>query len=49
MFLALVGLGRAAGERSALVNQSSAGVAIEGYDPRSQFQGYRKLAEFHRV
>jgi YHS domain-containing protein len=37
MFLALVAPARAAGERSAPVNQSSEGVAIEGYDPVAYF------------
>ena len=37
VLLALVGLGHAADERSAPVNQSSDGVAIEGYDPVAFF------------
>ena len=37
VLLALVGLGHAADERSAPVNQSSDGVAIEGYDPVAYF------------
>jgi YHS domain-containing protein len=37
MFLAVVGLGHAADERSAPVNQSSDGVAIQGYDPVAYF------------
>ena len=37
MWLALLGLGHAADERSAPVNQSSDGVAIEGYDPVAYF------------
>ncbi len=37
IFLALVAPARAAGERSAPVNQSSEGVAIEGYDPVAYF------------
>jgi YHS domain-containing protein len=37
MFLALVGLDHAADGRSAPVNRSSEGVAIEGYDPVAYF------------
>ena len=37
MLLALAGLGHTADERSAPVNQSSDGVAIEGYDPVAYF------------
>jgi len=37
VLLALVGRGHAADERSAPVNQSSDGVAIEGYDPVAYF------------
>jgi len=37
MWLALLGLGYAADRRSAPVNQSSDGVAIEGYDPVAYF------------
>ena len=37
VLLALVGLGHAADERSAPVNQSSDGVAVEGYDPVAYF------------
>ena len=43
MLLAPVGLGRAAGEQSAPVNQSSDGVAIEGYDPVAYFTDSRPV------